>query len=259
MKKFVIVGGIGFLIGGPIGLLVGIGICFFIEHINNQEDEEQNTSINRDKITIEELTPIIDLLCIYALKHEKNWVSDKVKYIKNLFSETYNSHDELLFLRERMKLLNRPNLNQTIHDYLKLDPHINNKEMIFDNAVFLLTRTCSNENIIKQDSIDLGERIGLERQYCYNIIQHHLSTLNQQNKESHHKILTDLEKSANILGVSIHDNIDVIQKAWRKKMQDFHPDRNIKVTDAVRKMIEEESRAINTARDILLEYKKRQS
>ena len=259
MKKYIIVGAISFFIGGPIGTLVGIGICIFIDHMNNQEEEEQNIPTNQSKITIEELTPIIDLLCIYALKHEKNWVSDKVKYIKNLFSETYGSHEELLFLRERMKLQNRPNLNQTIHDYLKLDPHINNKEMIFDNAVFLLTRTCSNENIIKQDSIDLGERIGLERQFCHKVIQHHLSTLNKQNQETQHKILSDIEKSANILEVSVHDNIDVIQKAWRKKMQDFHPDRNIKVTDAVRKMIEEESRAINTARDILLEYKKRQS
>ena len=36
--------------------------------------------------------------------------------------------------------------------------------------------------------------------------------------------------------------------------KDFHPDRNINVTDAVKAMLEEQAHLINNARDVMLKY-----
>ena len=49
-----------------------------------------------------------------------------------------------------------------------------------------------------------------------------------------------------------HASIEDIQKAYRLKIKDFHPDRNINVTPAVKEMLQEQARLINEARDILL-------
>ena len=71
----------------------------------------------------------------------------------------------------------------------------------------------------------------------------------QQQKNS------QLAESAKILGVSVHATIDEINRAYRLKMKEFHPDRNVNVTDAVREMIHQEAIKINAARDYLLKQK----
>ena len=71
----------------------------------------------------------------------------------------------------------------------------------------------------------------------------------QQQKNS------QLAESAKILGVSVHATIDEINRAYRLKMKEFHPDRNVNVTDAVREMSHQEAIKINAARDYLLKQK----
>ena len=66
---------------------------------------------------------------------------------------------------------------------------------------------------------------------------------------------SQLAESAKILGVSVHATIDEINRAYRVKMKEFHPDRNVNVTDAVREMIHQEAIKINAARDYLLKQK----
>ena len=66
---------------------------------------------------------------------------------------------------------------------------------------------------------------------------------------------SQLAESAKILGVSVHATIDEINRAYRLKMKEFHPDRNVNVTDAVREMIHQEAIKINAARDYLLKQK----
>ena len=53
----------------------------------------------------------------------------------------------------------------------------------------------------------------------------------------------------------MHATIDEINRAYRLKMKEFHPDRNVNVTDAVREMIHQEAIKINAARDYLLKQK----
>ena len=52
--------------------------------------------------------------------------------------------------------------------------------------------------------------------------------------------------------ISINASIEEIQKAYRLKIKDFHPDRNVNVTPAVKTMLEEQAQLLNAARDILI-------
>ena len=77
----------------------------------------------------------------------------------------------------------------------------------------------------------------------------------QQEQERQQQENSQLAESAKILGVSVHATIDEINRAYRLKMKEFHPDRNVNVTDAVREMIHQEAIKINAARDYLLKQK----
>ena len=77
----------------------------------------------------------------------------------------------------------------------------------------------------------------------------------QQEQARQEQENSQLAESAKILGVSVHATIDEINRAYRLKMKEFHPDRNVNVTDAVREMIHQEAIKINAARDYLLKQK----
>ena len=77
----------------------------------------------------------------------------------------------------------------------------------------------------------------------------------RQEQERQQQENSQLAESAKILGVSVHATIDEINRAYRVKMKEFHPDRNVNVTDAVREMIHQEAIKINAARDYLLKQK----
>ena len=77
----------------------------------------------------------------------------------------------------------------------------------------------------------------------------------RQEQERQQQANSRLAESAKILGVSVHATIDEINRAYRVKMKEFHPDRNVNVTDAVREMIHQEAIKINAARDYLLKQK----
>ena len=64
--------------------------------------------------------------------------------------------------------------------------------------------------------------------------------------------LNERDLAAKVLGVSVHASNDEIKKAHRIKIRDFHSDRNVGVTDAVREILEQKAAEINHARDVLL-------
>ena len=104
--------------------------------------------------------------------------------------------------------------------------------------------------IIRQESLSFGSNIGLEYPYCQNILNEHI-----YQQEGPSTNTSEIEEAAKVLGVSIDAKIEEIQKAYRLKIKDFHPDRNTNVTPAVKQMLEEQAHLINEAREILLSYK----
>ena len=65
------------------------------------------------------------------------------------------------------------------------------------------------------------------------------------------KVLIFKSKVVIIYGIEKGDN-DEIKKAHHIKIRDFHSDRNVGVTDAVREILEQKAAEINHARDVLL-------
>ena len=79
--------------GGLIGFISGVAFIVFWEVTGSMgkprresqtldEQYHQESYGEEPKTTIQKLEPCIDILCFYALKHEKHWTTEKVKFIK---------------------------------------------------------------------------------------------------------------------------------------------------------------------------------
>lgn len=258
-----ILGVIGFFIGGPLGFLIGFALgylanLFFSDDGNrtanpNFNKDTAEPSIKLGKSLIEQIYPCIDIVCHYALLHELTWNPDKVNFVKNIFIEACENDNEIVLLRERIKLSSRPTISQSIRDFLALQPNEPRKAEIYINVMILIFNTCRNKEVFKTEVLQFGSNIGLGRNYCIEELENFIKHASEQEKETPVvEELNEREIAAKVLGISVHASNDEIKKAHRIKIRDFHSDRNVGVTDAVREILEQKAAEINHARDVLL-------
>lgn len=262
---------LGTMIGGPIGFIIALVIIGMMivgkESENTSSNQQQSTnqqtsehsSAQHDYSMIEQLAPCIDIVCHFALKYESNWTSEKVRYVKGRFEHLCKTNQDHAFLKERLKTGYRASLETNTHRWLKLEPTFEDRDAIFYTICILLFNTYHDIETIKQDCFKFGTSIGLTYEHCYNEIsqiiakqQQHSQQEESYQQQDRHQTKSRLEQAAETLGVSINATSAEIQKAYRLKIKDYHPDRNPNVTPAVQKMLEEQSHALNDARDIML-------
>ncbi|RSO36945.1 hypothetical protein [Acinetobacter lactucae] len=258
-----ILGVIGFFIGGPLGFLIGFALGYLAKlFFSDDENRTTNPNFNENKAEpsfklgkslIEQIYPCVDIVCHYALLHESTWNPDKVNFVKNIFIEACENDNEIVLLRERIKLTNRPTISQSIRDFLALQPNEPRKAEIYINVMILIFNTCRNTEVFKTEVLQFGSNIGLGRNYCIEELENFLKHASEQEKETPVvEELNERELAAKVLGISVHASNDEIKKAHRIKIRDFHSDRNVGVTDAVREILEQKAAEINHARDVLL-------
>lgn len=205
---------------------------------------------------MELLTPCIDILCHYALRYESTWTPDKVKFIKGEFIQFAKKQEDIIYLKDRMKLRERPSLSESIGKFLSQNPNDNLKEQLTNNIGSLLVGTCNNWHLIECDLREFSQKVNINQEFYFELIDHYRRIHYEQNAKNNNfrqnNDELELEKSAALLGVSIHANEAEIKHAWSLKMKAFHPDRNVKVTPEVREILKEKTQEINAARDFLL-------
>lgn len=205
---------------------------------------------------MELLTPCIDILCHYALRYESTWTPNKVKFIKGEFIQFAKKQEDIIYLKDRMKLRERPSLSESIGKFLSQNPNDNLKEQLTNNIGSLLVGTCNNWHLIECDLREFSQKVNINQEFYFELIDHYRRIHYEQNAKNNNfrqnNDELELEKSAALLGVSIHANEAEIKHAWSLKMKAFHPDRNVKVTPEVREILKEKTQEINAARDFLL-------
>ena len=244
------------IIGGPIGFIIGIAIVGYMiysrEKKNNievQNSNQSNQQYSQNLSLIQQLTPCIDIVCYFALKYEGEWTTEKVQYVKSCFDDCCETKADELYFRERLKKQNRPSLNISTQQWLELNPNQESREIIFDIISQLLVNTCQRIENIRHDAMSFGTSIGLSYPSCHQKLEILLNRYFQQETNTHQ---SELEKASELLGVRLNATEHEIQKAYRIKMKDFHPDRNVNVTPAVQRMLEEQTHLLNDARDLML-------
>ena len=256
---------------GVGGLLVGllIGILSAIIKYGNSEEESYLTKQDRqadpknqthetcqqERLIMEKLTPFIDVVCYFALKYEPNWHKEKVSFVKQIFINAADGdHDEILYLRERMKLRNRPCFEQSMAEINKIfqSEELEFKQFILEKILILLVNTCNEFEAIRTDAVMFAKMAGMSYLEYTPLIESYVRDYEQSKQQKQHLHQSELEKYAEILGISPNATEAEIKQAYRQKIKDFHPDRNINVTSAVEEIIRKETQKLNAAKDYLL-------
>lgn len=228
-----------------------------------QRELKQQQEFQEKHSGIIQCVPAIDLLCNVALTYETEWTSQKVRLIKTVFENFCKTSEDQEFLKNRIKLTARPTLDRSISDFINLQHSEKDIDIIYSNVVILVSNTCDDKNEIFHKCLNIGTSLGIDYNSCHENITQYLEKIefdNQFNQEqesnqqeqNNHTYKDELEAAAIILGISINASINEIKDAYRMKIKDFHPDRNINVTPAVKKYLEEQSILINNAKDTLL-------
>ena len=184
-----------------------------------------------------------------------------------MFTPFCKTTEDQAYLREKIKSKSRKPLEANINAWLEMKPTNDDIEIIYTKICLLTINTCFDMEQVQRDCLSIGTSLGLRYEYCENelfrLIKAREEYFNQEEEQDKYQDNQDsfqdthtseLEKAAGILGIPPNSTRDQIQKAYRIKIKDFHPDRNINVTDAVKAMLEEQAHLINNARDVMLKY-----
>ena len=262
---------------GLEGLVLGFLMCVVVAVFKKIFSGNKNQPVQKDKqthhthktnetsqserLTMQDVAPFIDVVCHFALKYEPNWNKAKVRFVKEMFIDVADGrYDEIVYLRERMKLRNRPRFEESmmaVYERFQLEDSVI-KQFILEKILIILTNTCHQSDAIRADAETFAKKAGMSYSEYASLIDSYVRNHEQsQQQEQHthqqpHIHQSELEKHAEVLGVSPNATEEEIKRAYRQKIKDFHPDRNINVTSAVEEIIRKETQKLNIAKDYLL-------
>lgn len=256
---------LGSLIGGPVGGIIGFIVGVFLQSKSNKNFAENNSidgsntdydSNNQQQSTITVLEPVIRLVCYFILHKDRNWTSEKVAFVKDIFKNDCETSDDMEFLKNiiKEKQMNKDywvsRLNQLQLDYqLKL-------------KVFEMCATALNFNEYRErDIANILEKFGTELRLNYDDIQQVIflyqskNNYDQNNHQSNpQQHLSILQSAYSTLDLPVGSTKEEVIKAYRKKMMQYHPDKNPNVTEAVQEMLNIKSREIQNAKELILSH-----
>ncbi len=272
---------VGTLFFGPIGGIVGFFLGVFIKgsvnnsledgrqprqnDANNQQTHQQHSDYTQHQstesgITIQSLVPIIQLISYFCLKKDKQWTSEKVRFVKEIFEDACETQADFQLLQQLMKSKN-DNEYGLVQQFIGMQPDYELRHKVFIHCgIALLFDEYPNsaiDNILSQ----LGQQLHLEKRDYREAINRWKNESNQQqysndnshDSASHHSTSQhQLAWAYGILGLDHHASEVDVKKAFRQKMAQYHPDKNQNVTEAVQQLLNEKTVEVQKARDVIM-------
>ena len=276
---------VGTLFFGPIGGIVGFFLGVFIKASSNnrleggrqprqnyandqpydQQTHQQHSDYTQHQstesgITIQSLVPIIQLISYFCLKKDKQWTSEKVRFVKEIFEDACETQADFELLQQLMKSKS-DNVHGLVQQFIAMQPDYELRHKVFIHCgIALLFDEYPNsaiDNILSQ----LGQQLHLEKRDYREAINRWKNESNQQqysndnshDSASHHSTSQhQLAWAYGILGLDHHASEVDVKKAFRQKMAQYHPDKNQNVTEAVQQLLNEKTVEVQKARDVIM-------
>ena len=235
-----LLGGLGFVVGGPIGALIGVFIASFLEAGSNaiNEDTKQDNPFSqkrsRQRATQGDIHVSIIVLIACVIKADGKVLKSEISYIKPFFVRNFGEEGA----KQALQLLKQL-LTQDIN-YVEVAEQIgqNINYSVRLELIHLLL------GIAKAD----GEVVESECQVIENISRSMgISTADFQSILSIYRKHKDSNWAYTALEITPVATDEEVKKAYRRMAMKYHPDKVANAGENIRQQATEKFRAINEA------------
>ena len=232
-----ILGGLGFVVGGPIGALIGVFIAsMFDESKNTLNNTESARTMNygRRRATQGDISVSIIVLLACVIKADGRVLKAEINYIKPFLLRTFGEEQAKQALAMLKQLLNEHidpvAVSRQMAQYINYSTRL--------ELVRLLLEVSNSDGDIAPQELNVIEIIATNmavQQADY----HSLLALYQRHK--------DVNWAYTALEISPSATNDEVKKAYRRMAMKYHPDKVANAGEELRKQATDKFRGINEA------------
>lgn len=232
-----ILGGLGFVIGGPIGALIGVYIASMLDESKNTlNDNESVRTMNygRRRATQGDISVSIIVLLACVIKADGRVLKAEINYIKPFLLRTFGEEQAKQALALLKQLLNEHidpvAVSRQMAQYINYSTRL--------ELVRLLLEVSNSDGDIAPQELNVIEIIATNmavQQADY----HSLLALYQRHK--------DVNWAYTALEISPSATNDEVKKAYRRMAMKYHPDKVANAGEELRKQATDKFRGINEA------------
>lgn len=242
--------GLGWAIGGPIGILVGLAIGSFAEALTSADDNTKkakiggNTSSSRTRTTPNDITVSLLVLTAAIMKADGKVLKSELNYVKAFLVDTYGESkaaDLLTLLRDILqKDIDLRGVCNQIRTNTKFDTRVNIIDFLF--GVAHADGYCSTEEDMLLNRI--ARLLYVSEFYLSSIRARHSGSGYSRNSSSHN---TFTKNPYTVLGIDKSATDEEVKKAYRKLAMKYHPDRVETMGEEIKRNAEKQFKEINEA------------
>ena len=239
-----ILGGLGFVVGGPIGMLVGLLIASaFNDTTSFSMDENQSAPKGRTKqrATQGDIRVSIIVLIACVIKSDGQVLKSEINYVKPFFLRTFGEQgakQALHLLKELLeKDLDHIAIAQQIGQCVNYSTRL--------ELLNLLLSVANSDGSFAEQELHVIEQIAHHMSVQYSDFQSLLALYQRQK---------DVNWAYTALEISPSASNEEVKKAYRRMAMKYHPDKVATAGEEIRKQATEKFRGINEA----YEYIKKQ-
>lgn len=232
-----ILGGLGFVVGGPIGALIGVFIAsMFDESKNTLNNTESARTMNygRRRATQGDISVSIIVLLACVIKADGRVLKAEINYIKPFLLRTFGEEQAkqaLALLKQLLKEdIDPVAVSRQMAQYINYSTRL--------ELVRLLLEVSNSDGDIAPQELNVIEIIATNmavQQADY----HSLLALYQRHK--------DVNWAYTALEISPSATNDEVKKAYRRMAMKYHPDKVANAGEELRKQATDKFRGINEA------------
>ena len=234
-----ILGGLGFVLGGPIGALIGVGIASLFD-MGSLRAEEYTQDIPRSsrartaRATQGDVRVSIIVLLACVIKADGRVLKSEISFIKPFLVRNFGEEGAKQALQLLKQLLeqdiNPAQVAQQIRQYVNYSVRL--------ELVYLLLE------VAKAD----GEVVEAETQVIEQIAMHMgIATADYQSLLSLYQQHKDANWAYTALEIEPSASDEEVKKAYRRMAMKYHPDKVANAGEAIRQQATEKFRKINEA------------
>ena len=262
---------VGSIIFGPIGGIIGFFLGIFIKgasskaiqapsqprqnHTNQQAYDQSHQQADQSDITIESLIPIISLISYFCLKKDKQWTTEKVRFVKEIFEDACETQADFQLLQHLMKSKD-DNVHELIRQFIAMQPDYELRHKVFIHCGIALLYDHYSDTTMDSILSHLGQQLQLNKRDYQEAINQWKNESSQQHSAhgcaGSSAAPDQLAWAYGILDLDQQATELDMKKAFRQKMAQYHPDKNQNVTDVVQQLLNEKTVELQKARDIIM-------